>query len=755
VTKRGTNDLQGSARYYLADGAWQSTPSIPTEAVGYLGTVNEIDQNKEWGFEVGGPIVRDRFWLWGAYADQQVDLFVGTPPSQAVRYSDKTSLETQNYKANAQLSSSNSAVGTWWNNDKTKLGRNASPTRPPETTWNQSGFGPTGIWKIEDTHIFNPNFYLTGMYSETNGGFQLIADSGAGCTDIDCSLSSATGPAYLEAFGDGAWHQSYLSLTILRPQEAQRIDGSYFFDTGAANHELKFGFGHREAYTETFYAWPFDQYIIEYNGFFGPCGAPPCDPEGDGLGGVIFHRNGIAPYTFEYDDIYVGDTILFGDLTFQVGLRLDQQATTIYEARSNANSVVPELLPAVSLPASAFGPQEDYSDVSPRFGVTYAMGESKQTLLRAAYNTYVAQLGGGTNSFNLAYSYLYMYFDDLNNDHRAQHDEIIFDYGFGGFYGVDPADTTKAVVFTRFDPDLKAQTTDEIILGVEHEVSPQFTVGVTYTDREFDNFSWTRYEENQGAGDFYTTADYELAGTRTTVLPDGRTVSSDYYALTGGRENIWGYTTNRDGYKQNYEGFEFTAVKRLSNRWMLRANYSLNDWTQSVKSEAIVDPTVQRTSYGCGVCDGATVIQGSGTGSGSFGEVYIGADWSYVITGLYQIPVIETNLGFSVNGRQGYPTPYVHRTTADSGFKYLLVDGVTSSRYDDISTIDLRLSKDFRFAGGAGLTVSVDAFNITNEQTILQRETEIYRSGSARFDANRIREMVSPQIFRFGARFTF
>ncbi|MGH9458016.1 MAG: carboxypeptidase regulatory-like domain-containing protein, partial [Thermoanaerobaculia bacterium] len=136
VTKRGTNEFAGSARYYTADGEWQSDPEIPAEAQSYLGAVNEIDQNTEWGLEIGGPVVRDRFWLWGSYGDQQIDLFVAQPVGQTVRFTDKTSLETMNFKANAQIASNNSAVANWWQNDKIKLGRNASPSRPPETTWN-------------------------------------------------------------------------------------------------------------------------------------------------------------------------------------------------------------------------------------------------------------------------------------------------------------------------------------------------------------------------------------------------------------------------------------------------------------------------------------------------------------------------------------------------------------------------------------------------------------------------------------------
>ena len=62
------------------------------------------------------------------------------------------------------------------------------------------------------------------------------------------------------------------------------------------------------------------------------------------------------------------------------------------------------------------------------------------------------------------------------------------------------------------------------------------------------------------------------------------------------------------------------------------------------------------------------------TGSGAKGNVYINSKWAYSLTGVYQIPVIETSLGFNLNGRQGYALPYVAliRGTNGEGTKSLL-----------------------------------------------------------------------------------
>jgi hypothetical protein len=199
----------------------------------------------------------------------------------------------------------------------------------------------------------------------------------------------------------------------------------------------------------------------------------------------------------------------------------------------------------------------------------------------------------------------------------------------------------------------------------------------------------------------------------------------------------------------------------MSNKWMLRGNVSWNDWTQNVDDEAIIDPTHLRTTTGCSNCDGAQVVQGSGTGSGAKGGVYINSRWSYNLTGVYQLP-LGLNLGASVTAREGYPIPYVARVNTGpsalggEGFKQVLIAGVDGYRFEDVFNLDLRLAKDFRFMDRVGLTISADAFNVTNDRTVLQRNTRIQSSRTNLFAGrDRITEYQSPRVFRVGARLTF
>jgi hypothetical protein len=754
VTKRGTNDIKGSARWFNTSNSLQANPKFPSEAASYLQRVNQIDSISDQGAELGGPVVRDRLWLWGAYAKQHINLLTATlldPTNPNSRFLDKTTLTNSNFKLNAQPIASNSLTATDMFGQKVKIGRNASPARPPETTWDQTNsyggksgsmFNPT-MWKIEDTQIFGPSLYLTGLYSKVQGGFQLIANNGVGCNTLECGLN--TQPAYLDA--TGVWRRSYLSYNTERPQTQERIDGSTFFNTGTISHELKFGTGYRNAKVTSTSVWPGNQYTADF---------------GDGTGGVYLLRPVNFTYSVKSNDVYVGDTMMFGNLTVQPGLRYDQQKGGVNAGTAAANSAAPALLPSVTWNGIS---GLKWTNVSPRLGLTYTVGADKRTLVRAAYSKYVDQMGGSLvyNASPGAYNYLYYYFTDKNNNHIAENSEI--DFSYLAFYkGIDPSKTTTANSVVRWGSNLKAPTSNEYILGFEREVLSDFSVGVNGTYRKLQNFTWSVPEKGQGTNNLYTSADYtahtinlatNCAGITNckavSFLPDGKTqMPITYYTATGGAP-IYFVEQNRPDYYQTYRGLELTATKRMSNRWMMRGNVTLQNWKQHVGPGAIIDPTVQRGGTGCSVCNGSDVLLGAGSGSGAKGGVYINSKWAYNFTGAYQIPVIETSLGFNLTGRQGYALPYVYRVnTGLEGLKYPLLGDVTAHRNPNPMEFDLRLAKDIRISRAA-VTLSVDGFNMLNRNTVLQRDVRRVQLASA----NRITELQSPRVFRLGARLSF
>ncbi|HYS53261.1 MAG TPA: TonB-dependent receptor [Thermoanaerobaculia bacterium] len=755
VTKRGTNDLKGSGRYFYTPGSYQSDATVPGEAQSYLTATNRINSVRDYGGEFGGPIWRDHVWGWFAKGDQKISTQQSSAPGAPGAF-DNIILRNINAKLNGQILPSNSAVGFFSKGDKVRNARGISPTRLFEASFHQSG--PTKIYKIEDTQIVGTSLYLSGMWSKVDGGFSLIPNGGLG----------PNAPVGLRDISNVRSKNAAFYITE-RPQKQYGLDGSKFFDLGNMNHELKFGFGYRDTPVTSLSGWPgpvqgyFRERSNAYCNSRGITGTAQCYT-------AYLYRDSDKRYSEKYNDLYLGDTILMGNLTLQAGLRGDWQ-----KERNTASAVGPNPLLSTPLqlpikgtggfttaylpPLTFGGDSRDlkWNSVSPRIGLTYALGSAKKTLLRAGYNRYVDQLGStiGTISPLVYYSYFLITGRDLNGDKIPQRDEL---KRITGFYYVDPSSPGSPTGTTRADYGMKPQHTDELVIGFDHELMSDFSVGVNATYRRIGDILEFRAEHTQGKGDFFTRSDYVQVGTTsgsyTITNPDGSTHTITvpkvpvYDTKTGDVPTFF-VLRNRPGYSRSYYALEGSFTKRLSHNWMMRGNLTWSDWKDHCGSDSVADPTPQITTTGTTPCSGGVFVQRS-AGSGSFANVFINSKWVANLNAIYQFPW-QISVGANLNARQGYPRPLQEEVDVDSGLtKNVVLGSVGSIRFPNVYELDLRGAKDFRFANRVGLTLAADLFNAPNKRTILQRETDLSVS-----NADRITEIQTPRVWRFSARVSF
>jgi hypothetical protein len=773
VTKRGTNDLKGSGRYFYTPGSYQADAKVPTEAESYLAKTNRINFVRDYGAEFGGPIWKDHLWGWIARGDQKISNQASEAPGTIGAF-DNIVLRNTSAKLNAQLLSSNSGVLFYDLGDKVRNARNLSAFRPFETAYRQTG--PTKVYKLEDTQIFGSSLYLTAMASRIKpGGFSLSPNGGF---DVN---------AYKDA--DTVWHNSFNFYTTNRPQKQYRLDGSKFLDIGSMNHELKFGFGYRSTPVTSQSGWPGST-----KGYWDASAFAAADCAKEGLPAncmlAFLYRDSFKGNQQKYNDAYIGDTILMGNLTIQAGLRYDTQKSHNLETTAEPN---PILNTALTLPCAAsgflcksgtftgslqsltFGGENrdlKWSSLSPRIGLTYALGTAKKSLVRAAYNRYVSQMGNTIAAANPIGYYQYFEFMgvDTNGDKIIQRNELLKAYGYGY---LDPASPNSVTPTTRINYSMKVPKTDEFILGFEHELLTDFSIGVNYSYRQSTDTIGVRQEKHRGQGDFYTSADFVplldangkqvMAGgtfqaygnTITTPLVPVYTISPAVPAPT------FAVLTNIPDFKNKYNGLELTATKRLSHSWMMRGNVTYNNQKSDCTSNSFPNPTpglfspfINSLPAGMLGCVGGESFQRS-AGSGSFQNVFISSKWSGNLTGLIELP-LDFSVGASLTGRQGYPMVLRDRVTSTSaGVTDVILSPVGDVRFPNVYELDLRAAKDFRFFNRVGLTLSADLFNAPNQRSVLQRDTRLAANEARRSTGYRITEMQSPRAWRFGARFTF
>jgi len=746
VTKRGTNEWRGSGRYLKSSGGMQSDLSFKNSDLGQPGDWNNhhaqtafkqgnrIDKIEDYGAELGGPIVRDRLWIWGSYAKPKIDLLT------IKDFSDKTTLKDWNSKLNAQVTSSNSAIGFIWQSEKVKLGRNASPTRPQETTWDQGNFGPKPTtWKVEDTQVFNSNFFATGMYSKVNGGFQLIPEGGNNLAFRDANL---------------VWHNSFISQQIERPQEQGKLDASSFFNLGNVSNELKYGAGYRTAESSSLVNWPGGGLQLTLGGNF------PL---------LILSRAANPDVKIDYTNAYAQDTLAIGNLTANIGVRWDRQKGKNLASSAAANPVAPDLLPVVNYAGQDAG--FTWSDFTPRIGLTYALGEQRKTLLRFSYSRFADQLGAATaGALNPMGGLGYRYFFTTNNGSPTLVRGAIGPEVAPPSSNVNPLDF-GLLQSNAVNHNLSAPLNDEVLLGVEHALLPEFVVGLNLSYRKYHNIVDAQrlvFDADDpfdasllnSVGRVGQRSDYVL-NTQQVVAPDGHTYTVNYYELRPGVTTRNGFLLTNGDREQEFKGAALTFNKRLANRWMLRGNVSWQDWKWKIPSSSILDPT---DTVAGGVVDGTEFLQGSGTVSGPKGSVFINSKWSYSLNGMYQIAPDRPwgfNVAANLTGREGYPERYVDRinraTIADnggSGIDVPINSDPNAFRFPNVNVVDFRVEKEFTF-NQFGLTLGVDMFNAFNESYVLQRQTVIANNGSPVSNGDFVTEILSPRVYRVGARFSF
>jgi hypothetical protein len=413
---------------------------------------------------------------------------------------------------------------------------------------------------------------------------------------------------------------------------------------------------------------------------------------------------------------------------------------------------------------SSDGPEDfEWNDISPRIGLTWAIGDQKKTIAKASYSRFADQLGVANIAFNnaAAISGIRYFWADQNSDLRVQRNEIDFNRGFTSFYGFDPANPTAVVSPNQIDPDFTAGITDEIIVGLDHELLPDLVIGGAFTYRTYDDAAdntipmiCTVDDDGnciEGTNRPATEADFEFVGDVTGDLFGGGTYSEPLYGLHSNLVPTGLFQGNRQNYDTDYYSVELTFQKRLSNRWMARGNVSFSDWTQNVGTNgcAAIDPTNQRVTNGgyTSSCADGEIVAPRSTGSGQKGNVFLNSTWAFNIGGMYQLPW-NFNIAANFFGREGYP--YVRWAVEDAGDglgdRLVIIDGLETVRHDDVVNLDLRLEKILN-VNPLQIALSLDVFNVLNDGTILQRQGDMTAT-----NAGLILETQSPRVCRVGAR---
>ncbi len=780
VTKSGSDKFKGSSRFYVTDQKYESQNITDALRAQGAGSGNPIQNIKDYGVEMGGPIKKGRAWVWGSFGKQIIDVgvvgfFQPTAACQVYKSSavalaasiddvnnclntDRTLLLTTNLKAEVQLFKGNKI--TLFNNfaKKDRNARGADDLHPIETTTPQGAVdasygkhwwntGPNPTYKFGDQWVVSDRLLLDVTYAHIGNNFVLGFHSPE-LRDVQPTLII---PTTLNG-------RSGTESVFIRPVNSVTVNTSYFMPgVLGGDHAFKVGGTWHDANSTS----------INHTGGFATVRFPSdaalatddCATQARGCQ-VDLTRDGYSAYDLTNISAFVQDTMTSGRATLQLGVRYDYNHDTALLASINANPLSTQWLPGINFPGA--DPNVKYNNFSPRLGFTYDLQGSGKTLVRANYARYYGQVGTGgvagtinpVGSTTLRYPWV-----DLNGDRVAQANEVIASASplsaSTNWSAANPANTVSA---NSVDPNLRNDKTDEIIIGLDHEVGAGFAVGANYIWRKYGDFSWN---DRQGL----TSADYlALQFTpASTACPsaDGLRVSAatcqtvTYYQPTFQIPTII-TLSNAAGFSRTYNGVELSGRKRLANHWLMNTSFSYNTalvnfnefpgsiTSTSSTSSAIVEDPTNRTVRNGFQFDFPSANSG-------ISNLYVNARWLFKISGMYQLPY-GVNVSAFYNARQGYPFERFIQGPSranGAGIPIILLDPVGESRLPNYQNVDFHAERPVK-AGTLRFVPSLDVFNVSNGNTI-----QAIRGTQNATNANQIQAILAPRVVRFGVKFNW
>ena len=710
VTRSGGNTVRGSGRFYVVDNDMQDNNITPELRAQGAGSGNPIKNIKDYGFEFGGPVVKNKMWYWGSAGLNDIEVGVvgftnpgGDPNNPDDLFTDLTTLRTYNAKTQYQWNRSQKSTLLYFFNDKRRNARGAAANMPPETTFRQTA----PVHNIKASHQWIPTNRLTmefQAFSMPNGGFRLDFHEDA-LIDMQVALDLTT----------NVTTRSNQMNDNRRPQTELRADGNYFLTAFlGGDHASKFGVGYRDN-------------PVGFTAIRG------------GRTRARF-RNGAAVEADLYRDSnteraikqiygYLQDSYSRGKLTINGGLRFDFQDDEALASSVPANPIIPDLLPAVDFPGADSG--VNFFDISPRLGATYDLSGDGKTILKGNYAVYwgtgitTAQYVTPVTEVSLRFPWT-----DLNNDRFVQRNELNLANRLNLTGNYDPANPASPRSATTVDPNLRNDRTDEVSVGIERELMANFGVGAAYIYRNM--YDYENYTATLGV----SAADYVPVSFTANCLSTACTEPSytvTYFQLPFQQPAL---QIRRNAERtRRYHGLEMTARKRFSDRWMMNASANIQSTTYNYVGPDVSyqDPT------------DVELLNGAQTGTAN-------ARWVGKLTGLYVLPWQDIGISGFFNARQGYPfNRYLLSPSRTGGIGTFNVDidRWGDVRYDNFYQLDMRVEKQFTF-GRTKWAAAFDLFNVLNSNVVLGREDQM---NSTR--ANFVEEVLAPRVARVGVRLNF
>jgi hypothetical protein len=718
IVKSGGNDFSGSAGYA---GQWSGMQSNNvTDSLRARGVRSSDKQNswKDAFVDLGGPIVRDKLWFYGALHDQRRSFFLldmacsPGPDGKYLTADDNFNcpvsslLQNQTGKLSYQATPKYRAVAFYERNKKFEPFREGGKFRPEEAT-NRNTFIPQAA-KLEldgtpssqllvDALVgYLWYFSLRDTQSDTPGNpSRFFRDTGL-----------FTGP---NAQPTNRFRNRWQSTASTSWFPDQLFGGKHQFKAGVTWYLEQMG--------RDFISKRSGNYLLVYDNVNGVPGQP------------------VEIQTFNYPIHAVGNRLrensgyvkdswtITPRLTANIGVRIEHYHSYINEQ----TKVQGQFGNSGTIP-----PQDvlKWTGVAPRVAFAYDIkgnGKSVAKLSYGRFNHTMGDLYGEDFNKNSLSRITYRWRDlDGNNDYTPG--EVNLDPNGPDFLSVSGAANNI------INKDLKQPYTNEVSFALEHEVMPNFGARFLYVFKQENRlFQFVNVLRPYSA--------YNIPLTRRDPGPDGILGTAD----DGPPVTIYDYDPAYRGSKfvgnmhQNakdpdyYHNYELTLNKRYSRNWEMLSSFGA---TKNHRQLVLI-PQSPNDQYN---------------------RIDATWEWQIKVQGIYRFPH-GFHLSTLYQHLSGIPLQrtYIFRATDPAGGPPLKQLGSVKLRMERFGArrtpqeklLSFRLAKEFSLGAGRSIEINADLFNALNTNVPVDMVVD---SGPS---FNAITAIIPPRIGRVGALFRF
>ena len=674
VTKTGGDRWQGSSTFTWTGDSLQArndhNPDL--QRYGFRQDGNTSDFVSDVNVTAGGPIVRNKLRFFGAFRDWRVHQNVPVQNSEVVL--DQTNITSGLGNATWQLNQNNRITGFYSRQRYSKPNRllnNASITVTDSTSDEEDMFDLfQGQWNT----VIGKSFFIDARMGLNKILFPTYQNGG----NQQSLTDNATGIVY----------GNFPTNTVRNRDRYQaNATGQYYIDQAlGGRHELRFGFDNSHAVVKNE-----NTRVDDVRAFYNSTLTPRSQTV------EVYATPLVDRSAIDVLAIFAQDTYSVKRLTLTGGLRWERLEGYLPEQSSPPSVFYPTI-------QRSFPEARDvvlWHTAGPRASAVYDVTGDGKTAAKASYGRYYYVLPVGGSPFSLVNpnaNYFTTYtWNDINND-------LKFQPGEQTGAGVLASGTT-----TTIDPNFKRPYTDEYSFGVDRELMANFKLSAAYTYRREKNLQASANPDNPYATTPTSAIDPGIDGVIGTS--DDGTYSFFQRISAANRTLI----TNDPKVVQSYKGLEITLTKRLSNRWQMLAGYTygrnrIDDSSVDVSPNFLINANGNITSDG--------VVGGSSRCAGC-GQANADRPNQFKLTGMYVLPWQEVIVSGNFRSQQGPAfTRQISRALAIGTAQTINLEPLGSSRIGTLSTIDLRVGKQFRLNNSRSLEASIDFDNLMNADTV-------------------------------------